>query len=234
MHVVGGTTLSFASEALLTNQLKAVGVFLSGEWMLTWLGLANSGGVVLARSVWCTGWLYSIALLLFEASRAHTAWGTLSGEAARAAVHATLPWAGAMLGGVYAALYSRFSSQWLYLANLYNEIKRAEIDVALSQDPSKAEIPLHEWQAAFIADAMTLHLANKDLYSAAIRAWLEEAAVLRELVVNPTDAKECRNLVRLAKQVGVKHADAIVDRWQAAQPAESAAATEGAPAGAPH
>ncbi len=52
-----------------------------------------------------------------------------------------LPWLGALFGAVYAGLYARFASQWLYLANTYNQIKAAEC-----RSESSAR-PLAEWKA---------------------------------------------------------------------------------------
>ena len=39
-------------------------------------------------------------------------------------------WFAAVLAAVYVALYSRFQSQWSYLANLYNQIKASEARTA--------------------------------------------------------------------------------------------------------
>lgn len=82
-----------------------------------------------------------------------------------------LPWLGALFGAVYAGLYARFASQWLYLANTYNQIKAAEC-----RSESSAR-PLAEWKAGFIEDADGLHLATKPLFASVIAHWAREAAV---------------------------------------------------------
>jgi hypothetical protein len=78
---------------------------------------------------------------------------------------------GALFAAVYAGLYARFSSQWSYLANVYNQIKAAESRGGC--DASR----LAEWKAGFIEDAQDLHLALKPLFASVIRAWGSEAEV---------------------------------------------------------
>ena len=72
---------------------------------------------------------------------------------------------------MYAALYSRFASQWTYLAGVYNQIKMAESRT--DRDPRK----IAEWKAGFIVDAEELHLVRKPLFAEVVRAWRKDAAV---------------------------------------------------------
>ena len=76
-------------------------------------------------------------------------------------------WYGALVGSVYASLYSRFSSQWLYLSNLYNNIKRTESGGAVTLTA------LNEWKAGFIEDAQLLHLAMKGSFVSVVKEWGE-------------------------------------------------------------
>ncbi len=92
-----------------------------------------------------------------------------------AAVKEHLPWFGVLFGGIYVALYSRFSSQWSYLASLYNSLMQLECQAPRSElkEGAKLERRAMAW-AAFIDDAWTMHLAAKPSFSSAIRALLSE------------------------------------------------------------
>ena len=79
---------------------------------------------------------------------------------------AHITWFGAIFAGVYALLYARFSSQWTYLAGVYNQIKSAE----LRKDTDDAA--LAEWKAGFIEDCQDLHLLRKPMFASIVHAWL--------------------------------------------------------------
>lgn len=89
----------------------------------------------------------------------------------RCEVSSSLQVYGTIFGAIYLALYARFSSQWNYLANLYNQIKQAELSTA------KNEKALIEWKAGFIEDAIALHLARRPMFAFAIRIWTKEKKV---------------------------------------------------------
>jgi hypothetical protein len=78
---------------------------------------------------------------------------------------------GAIFAGIYIALYSRFSSQWSYLAGLYNQIKQTE---ATNVD---TDLIMDQWKAGFIEDAIALHLAKKPMFAMIIRAWANKGNV---------------------------------------------------------
>jgi len=100
-----------------------------------------------------------------------------------ATVKSHLPWFGVMFGGIYLALYSRFSSQWTYLAGLYNTLMHIECQDprALLTGPKLTRRAM-AW-AAFIEDAVTLHLAAKASFAHSIRALLLEDSI-RSVVVD--------------------------------------------------
>jgi hypothetical protein len=105
----------------------------------------------------------------------------------------------AAFGGAYTALYSRFASQWQYLADLYNQIKSKEIDVAtglecerleglresITREPvgaphdsgCNAAALLAEWKIGFLADAVTLHLSHKEPFASVVAGWKDDAVV---------------------------------------------------------
>src|SRR5688572_23791920 len=96
--------------------LSGIVGLLSGEFLLK--GRANGGTVILLRTVFVSAWIYLLALALHSYS-AKGAMLSFSPTQFSEDLHETLPWLGAILAGVYAALYARFSAQWDYLASLY-------------------------------------------------------------------------------------------------------------------
>jgi hypothetical protein len=143
--------------------------FLSGEWMLSKKSRRpNGGSVVLARAFWSAGLVYAATLILRDVLDPTRGWAFSTHEA-RQRVFTTLPWFGAMFAGVYASLYTRFASQWTYLAGLYNLIKAAEVRGDGQQPQSRKALSL--WKAGFIEDADELHLSRKPLFANVVVAW---------------------------------------------------------------
>lgn len=145
----------------------------SFEFLLTRTRRANGGGVVLTRTLGVSLWLYILAVVLKEVLDPE---GSLrpSGSELRKEMIATLPWFGAMFAAVYASLITRFSSQWLYLASLYNQIKAIE---ARTAGNNEAKAVLAEWKAGFLEDADTLHLVTKPLFVSTAKMWGAEPTV---------------------------------------------------------
>jgi hypothetical protein len=81
-----------------------------------------------------------------------------------------MPWCGAIIAGVYAGLYSRFSSQWTYLAGLYNQIMAAAVQQQSWSDEQRDV--LAKWRAGFLEDAEDLHLATRPMFAAVILSFL--------------------------------------------------------------
>ena len=160
----------------------------SGELLLR--ERANSGGVVLARSV-------IIAALVYGATVALKAilepGAVLRFDAAnlREVVKDTLPWAGAIFAGVYATLYGRFSSQWLYLATLYNQLMATQ-----AQAP---DYDYSGWKAGFIEDAEDLHLSLKPMYATIIADMLKEDTIRERYVADVPNGGE--RLKKLEKNI---------------------------------
>lgn len=141
--------------------------FLSGEWILSH-GRPNGGDVVILRTLW-VGTILIAALAVIQATEApstsicgvaHTVW-------TKALVMLRSTQGPVVYGAVYVALYARFTSQWTYMANLYNQIKQAEIT---AQEPLRKKI-LAQWKAGYIEDAYTTHMATKPMVAGVIRAW---------------------------------------------------------------
>jgi len=144
--------------------------FFAGEWILNWSHHTVNGGTVVAtRTLWLTAWIYIPAFVLKT---------TLSGgkvpvfdfRQGLADIVDTLPWLAAIFGGIYAAFYTRFSSQWTYLACLYNQIMQAHVTLPIDDRESRMGA-LAAWKAGFIEDAEDLHLAAKPMFLVAVRQW---------------------------------------------------------------
>jgi hypothetical protein len=153
----------------MTNQVKRV---LSGEWLLT--NRCNGGFVVLFRAMWVAIPVYVFSVALMEIFDPKSQAG-FSSVALSARISETLAWFGAIYGAVYAALYARFSSQWQYLAQLYNQLMEFGFSEE-AKDPTNAD-RWNNWRAGFIEDACTLHLASKPMFAAAIFQMISEPGV---------------------------------------------------------
>jgi hypothetical protein len=143
--------------------------FASGEYILTRLNQSNGGTVVFLRAL-------QISLLTYFAGIGVMNWldpmrtPVFSGTEFRLQVIDNAKWLGALFGGSYAALYARFSSQWAYLANVYNQMKSAQ--ARRDCDP----IVLAEWRAGFIEDCAELHLVRKPMFASIVAGILSDDA----------------------------------------------------------
>lgn len=149
-------------------RLNLIMKIITGEFILKFM--PNGGTAILFRSVFVSVYLYLLAV----AAKSYTNESAIlafSPEQFRIEINSTIPWLGAIFGGIYAALYSRFSSQWSYLADLYNQ----QISAALSLTKDQLNDDTFAiWQAAFIEDAVCMHLAIKPGFINAILGMLKE------------------------------------------------------------
>jgi hypothetical protein len=145
---------------------------LSCETILKYI--PNGGTAVIIRSSVISILLYAIAITI-KSGLAPNAILTFDFTELKSVISETIPWFGAIFAGVYVALYSRFASQWNYLASLYNQIMATAIQTP-PNNPD-AEDNLHRWQAAFIEDAEDLHLASKPMFASIIKGLLEDEKI---------------------------------------------------------
>jgi hypothetical protein len=90
---------------------------------------------------------------------------------------------GWIFAGIYTALYTRFASQWSYLANVYNQIKAAECQAQAGTGTERPPVPaIGHWKAAYISDARELHLINKPSVASTVWHWTDDAAVMEHLL----------------------------------------------------
>lgn len=148
----------------------------------------NGGAVIVRRTAWTTTIIYLVTLVVYE-RLAVGATCRLSLPHADT-LRATLPWLGAIAAAMYAASYSRFASQWTYLANLYNQMMAAA--AAQPTSPSEeSKRALAAWRAGFIEDAEDLHLATKPSYAGVIRSLLSREDV-RDVYIRSAFGGEAR------------------------------------------
>ena len=157
---------------------------ISGEFMMG-CGMGNGGSMIFMRTLWVGTLLNLLRVALVGTFNPNLGWGVVLAEVVKRFSGLNDPSALAIYGAVYLALYARFSSQWTYLANLFNQIKQAEVgmytalasagsDGNAMQNMAVAKISLINWKAGFIEDALDLHLAQKPIYSGVIKAWVAE------------------------------------------------------------
>lgn len=178
---------------------------LSAEWLLRWR--SNGGTAILLRSLWVSVIIFGAYLGLRNWLDPRRQWWTFSLNEFHLQVSASLHVLGPIFAGVYAALYSRFASQWNYLASVYNQIKAAE-----SRKDCNAE-PVAMWKAGFIEDAEELHLANKHHFASIIRAWGREPEVGAAFAdYAPGGADRLSELLKSADEVYRRHSQRFAGR----------------------
>lgn len=173
---------------------------LSAEFILMWR--ANSGAVVLLRALWSALWIMVIAIFLNSIlDNGITCNPDLSLIWKGFQAHPT--WYAIVFAAVYTGLYTRFANQWQYLAKLYNDLKVAEINHARDDQPSPAvtEI-LVKWQAAFVADAIAMHLVAQDSFATAVGGYLDNPAV-RDLFIDLNKEEAFKKVKRRLERAGV-------------------------------
>jgi len=150
------------------DRLVSVG---SGEWLLT--RRANGGTVIVARAALTASLLFLLAVAIKSRLEPARTWTFDLGEFLTTSGN-ILPWYGALFAGAYAGLYSRFSSQWSYLADLYNQIMATQVQHPMR--PENQDVYIN-WFVAFIEDAESLHLALKPSFASVISSLLAKPGV---------------------------------------------------------
>jgi len=159
--------------------IDKISYILSGEFFLK--RHSNGGGVVLARSIFVTLLFYIVALALKSTTDSGATLSFSFSELTHD-VNETIPWAGAIFAGVYAAFYTRFSNQWSYLASTYNQLMAAKSSI--TQDQANSNQSLINWQAGFVSDAYTLHLDRKPIFKGIIDHLLSDEKVKDAILKN--------------------------------------------------
>ena len=169
---------------------------LDGEWILRFH--PNGGGIVVVRAFQISVTAFAVAIAFDSYLQPNRAFRLDPTElAATLRLHWT--WLGAMFGATYAALYSRFAAQWTYLAGLYNQLMAAEEEEPRAAIPAaRREKRVLRW-AAFIEDAVAMHLSTKSSYASVIASLLADPEIAREYRTSSAD--EPNRLARLESRL---------------------------------
>lgn len=159
--------------------------FASAEFLLK--ERPTGGGVVFARATWTALFTYACAVALKE-SLPPSSKMEFSAAQLRLAVADTLPWLGAIFAGTYAAFYTRFQSQYAYLASLYNQIMATQVQCP-STEANKETYAA--WWAGFIEDAEELHLDTKPVFASVINS-IKDRPGVHDKYVEHTPGGEAR------------------------------------------
>lgn len=172
---------------------------LSGEFILTKWHKSNGGTVIIFRSFIIIFNIIIIASIiimvkLFFINDSNS----LLFDLAKQLYYKADQFA-AVFGAVYFGLYSRFSSQWVYLSNLYNQIKQSE--TTTNNQTKKSKKSMTEWKAGFIEDASNLHMATKSSIAPIIKEWSGDPRVKGAFVRNtPGGEHRYRKLICLVNE----------------------------------
>jgi hypothetical protein len=165
----------------LWNSIDLLYSLVSLEVLLTWFQRANGGTVIFIRAFTISALICFLTLGARNILDPERIWKFSQREFQIQLVEIG-PFFAACFAGVYAALYARFSSQWAYLSGLFNDIKSAQVLEAAGQ-PSSASA-LSDWKAAFIEDAVALHLAYKPEFASVIVFWGADPEVRKSFEKN--------------------------------------------------
>jgi hypothetical protein len=168
---------------------KLIGYVLSGGSAEFLLRIRSNGGdVVFVRAAWTSGLLFLLAIGLKERLTPGASW-QFSGPNLLSEFGAHLDWFGAAFAATYAAYYARFSSQWTYLAGMYNQIMAMQIQLPRGEDKAR-ERTYATWWAAFVEDAEDVHLAAKPSYAAVLAGLIGDPEVRRFYESSTVDGEE--------------------------------------------
>ena len=158
--------------------------YVSGEFLLK--RNANGGTLVFVRSCIVTFFIIIVVLPVKSYCRADTLL-VFSMAQFKAEVGDVLPWIGPVFAAAYAAFYARFSAQWNYLASLYNQIMAVSVTAPVC---GLAAQRMAGWRAAFIEDAIDLHLARKSMFKSAIKHYLSSDQAVVDAFFRGTEKAE--------------------------------------------
>lgn len=161
----------------LMNKASALLSFFSAEWLLE--THPNGGTVILIRSLLISIQIFLVGLLIHEATNTARSFSfSFDAVQFQTLVHDHIVWLGGILALCYTALYTRFSSQWSYLAGLYNQIMASQLGANENSDDKVYAV----WISGFIEDAFMLHLATKEQFAECIDSMFKIKGVERAII----------------------------------------------------
>ncbi|HEV8412066.1 MAG TPA: hypothetical protein VGQ49_00635 [Bryobacteraceae bacterium] len=175
--------------------IKRVIEFVTWEWLLTRAHHSNGSTVIITRAFLTAAELWILALALRNFLDPSRSW-TFSSIELRNQLIGTASWFATIFAALYVGYYARFSSQWTYLAGVYNQIKAAE---CRGTPDNGGKLALADWKAGFIEDAEELHLATKPMMAAIISVWSKDSET-REAFIKHVPGGETR-LINLLTRI---------------------------------
>jgi hypothetical protein len=169
--------------------------FGSGEYLLR--NDCNGGNIVFLRACHSTIVILTLALL-FKNWVDPNRTAVFSFVEFRTQLAGISAWLGPVFAGAYAALYTRFASQWTYLAGVYNQIKAAQ-----SRKDADLEV-IAQWKAGFIEDAADLHLILKPTFASIVREWTKNRRVREMFEMHSPGGRARLQELRVAIGVAVR------------------------------
>jgi len=165
------------SNLMIHKYWRAIASCASGEFILK-STKANDGSIILGRAIFVSAWLTCLIIIARLVAKQNISIIQFIRE-----FYEIANWSAGFLGAVYIALYARFSSQWSYMAGLYNQIKQAEFSMICAKDEDdNAKKILAQWKAAYIEDAYYLHLYGKKSVAIVIYHWGKDKLVEKVFV----------------------------------------------------
>lgn len=195
------------------ERLFAIVDWLSGEWML--MNRPNSGAIIFMRSL-KVALLIFFSVLVIISSLDPDRGMTFSLPELQRLIIDKIHWLGAIFAATYTGFYTRYASQWSYLANLYNQIMSVK---SIATEEQKGGRSFVNWQAGFIEDAMFLHLDRKPVFALPIRDLLHDPSILKAFITSSPP--------KLVDDALVRHIPDLLDQTKAFQKEIEAGAPPG-------
>ena len=149
--------------------------FLSGEFLLK--QFPNGGTIVFLRSIITSIFLFGFVVVSMGILK--TGFGpSVRWDVVIKVIIAKYEIGCAIFAGCYTVFYTRFSSQWSYLAGVYNQLLNAIVQIGPNPSDEQKEALLL-WKAGILEDAYILHLAAKPMFAPFVKYYLEDPEVVR-------------------------------------------------------
>lgn len=149
----------------------------SGEWLISKYHMPNGGGVIFVRALISS---FSVCVFVYGITCLIDYFGDSTFYPEKSRPKEILKVFGVIFAATYATYYTRFASQWSYIANLYNQIKQTECAAKASINTDV----LYQWKAGFIEDADVLHLSNKPPFATVIQSWAAVPEIRKKFIEN--------------------------------------------------
>lgn len=185
------------------KRISAVVKILSGEFLLDFY--PNGGTVVFLRSVLTSIILFLLIVVSFGLLK--TGFGPeIRWDIVKEVIIDKYDIGCAIFAGCYTVFYTRFSSQWSYLAGVYNQLLNSMVQLGANTTSEQKEA-LILWKAGILEDACNLHLAAKPMFAPLIIEFLNDPVVLGAFREATIDGD--KSLTNIVKMINKRHGISI-------------------------